>query len=61
MKPTRTLCTKEAAALLAISPRTLENWRQVGIGPKYQKIGNRIVRYKREDIEACRREIEPAQ
>ena len=34
-----------------ISPRTLERWRWVGDGPRYLKIGGRVV-YRVEDIEA---------
>ena len=34
-----------------ISPRTLERWRWIGDGPRYLKIGGRVV-YRLEDIEA---------
>lgn len=34
-----------------ISPRTLERWRWLGTGPRYHKIGGRVV-YKLSDIEA---------
>lgn len=34
-----------------ISPTTLERWRWVGEGPRYIKIGGRVV-YRLEDIEA---------
>lgn len=34
-----------------ISPRTLEQWRWQGRGPKYLKIGGRVV-YRLEDVEA---------
>jgi hypothetical protein len=33
-----------------VSPRTLERWRYVGTGPKYLKIGGRVV-YRLGDIE----------
>lgn len=33
-----------------ISPRTLERWRWLGIGPRYHKIGGRVV-YKMPNIE----------
>ncbi len=33
-----------------IAPKTLQNWRCVGKGPPYIKIGGRIL-YRREDIE----------
>jgi len=35
----------------SLSPRTLEGWRSNGSGPKYLKIGGRVV-YHLEDIEA---------
>jgi hypothetical protein len=34
-----------------ISPRTLERWRWLGQGPRFLKIGGRVV-YRLEDIEA---------
>ncbi len=34
-----------------VSPRTLERWRWLKIGPAYMKIGGRVV-YRIEDIEA---------
>ncbi len=33
------------------SPRTLEQWRYLGRGPRYVKIGH-LVRYRLEDVEA---------
>jgi hypothetical protein len=34
----------------SISPRTLERWRWLGLGPRYLKIVGRVV-YRLEDIE----------
>lgn len=34
-----------------ISPRTLERWRWQKVGPRYLKVGGRVV-YRLEDIEA---------
>ena len=34
-----------------LSPRTLERWRWEKIGPRYLKLGGRVV-YRLEDIEA---------
>ena len=34
-----------------LSPRTLEQWRWLGKGPKFLKIGARVL-YREEDIEA---------
>ena len=35
----------------SISPRTLERWRWLGRGPRYLKIGGRVV-YRLDDVEA---------
>ena len=43
--------TRELAALLGLSPRTLDRYRVSGGGPKFYKFGNR-VRYARADVEA---------
>ncbi len=45
------LITKEAAALLRLSPYTLETWRRDGLGPNYHKFG-RNVRYSLADLRA---------
>lgn len=47
--PKKTFTTAEAAAFLALSPRTLEGWRQDKRGPVYLKQG-RAVRYRLEDL-----------
>ena len=38
-----------------ISHRTLQQWRLMGIGPVYLKLGNRVS-YRREDVEAYERQ-----
>lgn len=40
-----------AAALLHLSPRTLESWRAKGGGPPFVRIGSRRVGYRRTGIE----------
>lgn len=35
----------------SISPRTLEDWRWRKIGPRYLKVGGRVI-YRLEDVEA---------
>ena len=37
------LTTEEAAAYLRLQPGTLEVWRCRGRGPKYQKMGRRVI------------------
>jgi predicted site-specific integrase-resolvase len=38
-----------------ISIRTLQQWRRMGIGPIYLKLGNRVS-YRREDVEQYERQ-----
>jgi len=47
----RHLTQVELAQCWRISPRTLERWRWLGQGPRYLKIGGRVV-YRLEDVEA---------
>lgn len=42
----------EAAAILSAEVRTLRNWRALGKGPRFCKIGQRLVRYHRADLAA---------
>jgi predicted DNA-binding transcriptional regulator AlpA len=46
----RLLTQTEAAEYLRLSPRSLERWRVEGIGPRYSKLGKRIV-YLARDLE----------
>ncbi len=49
--PPRYLRTPEAARFLSLSNRTLEKHRTFGTGPKYRRLGGRIV-YSLEDLQA---------
>lgn len=49
--PPRYLRTPEAARFLGLSGRTLEKHRTYGTGPRYRKIGGRVV-YALEDLRA---------
>lgn len=42
----------QAAALLGVSPRTLEQWRLKGGGPAFVRMSHRCVRYRRETLDA---------
>lgn len=42
----------EAAASLSVAVQTLRNWRWKGEGPRYVKVGSRLVRYRRADLAA---------
>ena len=48
---------KELASRWKISHRTLERWRWAQEGPRYLKIGGRVV-YRLSDIEAFEREVQ---
>jgi hypothetical protein len=44
----------ELSSRWRVSPRTLERWRWLGEGPRYLKIGGRVL-YRLADIEAFER------
>jgi len=48
---TRHLTQDQLADRWQMSPRTLERWRWLGEGPRFLKLGGRVV-YRLEDIEA---------
>jgi len=47
----RLLTTREAAPLAGVKPKTLENWRYQGLGPKFIRAGGKVA-YDPEDIQA---------
>jgi hypothetical protein len=49
--PPRYLRTPEATRFLSLSGRTLEKHRIYGTGPRYSKLGGRVV-YRLEDLQA---------
>ena len=49
-QPTKYLGTREAAAFLGLSPRTLDRYRVTGEGPAFHKFGARIL-YAKADLE----------
>ena len=49
--PPRYLRTPEAARFLGLAPRTIEKQRTYGTGPRYSKLGGRVV-YRGEDLQA---------
>ena len=42
---------EQLAARWQMSPRTLEQWRWLGRGPSFLKIGSRVL-YREEDVDA---------
>jgi len=57
-EPDEYLTEKETAAVLKVSPRTIQDWRLKKIGPDYLRL-NRSVRYRRGDVDkyAARGEV----
>ena len=45
------LKTEDAANMLNMNKRVLEQWRWYGKGPKYYRIGSCSIRYDKADIE----------
>lgn len=52
IKPGDLLTETEAAEALHVAVRTLRNWRALRKGPRFRKIGLRLVRYHRSDVAA---------
>jgi hypothetical protein len=45
------LTSREVAALLSVSVRSLERWRVAGIGPRFVRL-NHAIRYRQADLDA---------
>ena len=52
LQPGDLIDEREAAAILHAEVRTLRNWRALGKGPRFRKVGQRMVRYHRADLAA---------
>ena len=48
-EPLQAFDTKALAKRWGMKPSTLENWRNLGKGPVYRKIGGRVI-YTAEDV-----------
>jgi excisionase family DNA binding protein len=46
------LTPRQAARYLGVSDATLRLWRSGGKGPKYFRAGEKLVRYRRADLDA---------
>lgn len=44
--------TREAAAYLKVSPHTIKEWRREGRFVDAYKLGGKLIRYRREDLDA---------
>lgn len=45
------LTTQQVAEIIGISPDTIARYRRQGNGPKYLRLGNNLIRYRRSDVE----------
>lgn len=52
IQPGDLLTEIEAAEAMHVAVRTLRNWRALHKGPRFRKIGQRLVRYHRVDLAA---------
>lgn len=52
LEPGDLIDEREAAAMLGVQRKTLQNWRALRKGPRYRKIGARLVRYHVADLAA---------
>lgn len=41
---------KSAAEYLGVTTATLRRWRKEGVGPKWFNLGNRLIRYRTDDL-----------
>ena len=41
---------EDAALILGVTPRCMENWRHRGEGPKFVRISGRCIRYRKSDL-----------
>ncbi len=48
--PEQLLRQEQAALMLGLTPRCLENWRHRGGGPSYVRVSARCIRYRRSDL-----------
>lgn len=48
---TKYLDTHEASNYLGVGASTLERWRVNGKGPRFYKLGSKLVRYTQDDLD----------
>jgi hypothetical protein len=44
------ISSREAAELLSLHPTTLQQWRLMGIGPAWVRVGTNRIRYRVSDL-----------
>lgn len=50
--PNRLLTDVVAAQYIGVAVQTMRNWRWRGAGPKWIRIGERLIRYRQRDLDA---------
>ena len=50
------LKSKETADLLKVHPDTARAWRRQGVGPRWTRVGPKLIRYALDDVLAWARE-----
>ena len=50
-RPHHPVDTTDASLIVGCAPRTLDNWRSQGRGPRFIRVG-RLIRYRISDLEA---------
>lgn len=46
------LTERQAAEYINASPRSMQTWRRQGHGPRFCRLGSRMIRYRRSDLDA---------
>ena len=49
---------REVAERLGVHPQSVKRWRHKGQGPAYEKLSERVVRYRLSEVERYRRDQE---
>jgi predicted DNA-binding transcriptional regulator AlpA len=52
MRQTTLLNQNDVANMLGLKPRTLEDYRVRGVGPRFVRISSRCIRYRLDDVQA---------
>jgi predicted DNA-binding transcriptional regulator AlpA len=55
--PGQLLTPRQVVALLAVDLRTLQYWRSCNKGPAFLRLGAKMVRYRRADIDEFLRSL----
>lgn len=51
-KPSDLLTTNESSVVIKAAPATMRNWRTLKKGPRWVRVGQKMIRYRYADLEA---------